>query len=156
MKKLPNIDYSRIDKRMVPLIRMLRDNGFNTFACCEGGRGHPDPKAWIRVTLPGKACSIEKIPIGRFPKGMSRWYSEYERIAKFVYTKTDWSLCEVKLFSMPAFDTGDVLVARYQKKEPPPSALRVWVCIDIEFDQPLRKIFKDNGGVRTALKRGFA
>lgn len=34
------IDYKRLDGRIRPVVRLLCENGIETFESCEGGRGH--------------------------------------------------------------------------------------------------------------------
>lgn len=124
--KLKEIDYKPIDKRMRPLVRLLRKNGFNTLACCEGGKGHPHPAAWIRLTLDGM---IEGIPMKIFPgPKMKPWYREFERLLKFVYGDARWP-ADVKIFTFAGYETG---------KKADNETLKVFICLDIEFHNALR------------------
>jgi hypothetical protein len=48
MAKLLDPPYNRIDKGIRKHVRLLHENGVETFESCEGGKGHPFPEPTVR------------------------------------------------------------------------------------------------------------
>jgi len=47
-KTMDNIPWSEIDKEMHPIVKLLNDNGIETFACCSG---HGEENPWVNCQI---------------------------------------------------------------------------------------------------------
>lgn len=92
-RKVKEIPYDQMDAAARPFVKILRDNGFETYSCCEGGEGHAQARGWIRIVLP---VMQESFPIKKIAERMKPWMKESIELSKFVCIERHWP-CHVAL-----------------------------------------------------------